>query len=261
MAGPMDRIRNKMTNYFTWLSAGDTESFRSLFRDLPAVDTPADGRITGNADFERFVGDQQAWLRNHGAAASLLAVTAGDERVALEFVLVLRQEGGTIDLPVAVVADRAGDGVSAIRVYHSTWPLTGAHRVRAPLLPPAGSLEEPPVIRQYMAGIGTPDVEAVLALFEPDGIVREPGGAAFRHEGPGGLRAFYATALAEGGVRLRHCTATFDGMRCAVEYICDGWGRVRFAPQAGIAVYELGSTGRIRAVRIYDDLAPPAEGA
>lgn len=250
-----------MTNYFTWLSAGDTESFRGLFRDLPVMNTPTDGEIRGNADFERFVRYQQEWLGNRKATASLLAVTAGEERIVVEFVLDLQQDARTIDLPVAVVADREGDGVAAIRVYHSTWPLTGDHSIRPPILHPAADLEEPLIIRRYMAGIGTPDRESVLALFEGDGYVREPSGDAYRHDGPGGVRAFYEKALAGGGVRLQHCTATFDGTRCAVEYICDGWGRLRFAPQAGIAVYELGSTGRIRAVRIYDDVTPPAEGA
>jgi hypothetical protein len=256
----MDRVRNKMTNYFTWLSAGDTESFLSLFLDHPRIDTPADGEITGDADLERFVRDQQEWLGNRRATATLLAVTADEKRIVVEFVLDLRQEVGTIDLPVAVVADRAGEGVAVIRVYHSTWPLTGRHSIRPPILHPAPDLEEPLVIRQYMAGIGTPDTESVLALFESDGYVREPSGAAYRHAGPDGVRTFYEAALAEGGIRLRHCTATFDGTRLAVEYICDGWGRLRFVPQAGIAVYELGSTGRICAARIYDDVAPPVEG-
>jgi len=46
----------------------------------------------------------------------------------------LHRGSETLDLPVAVVAAPGEGALSAIRVYHSTWPLTGAQAVRPPLL-------------------------------------------------------------------------------------------------------------------------------
>ena len=66
-------------------------------------------------------------------------------------------------------------------------------------------------------------------------------------------------ALQDGGVSLKHCTATFDGKCFAVEFNAYGWGPVDFQPQAGMAIYALGPTEKILAVRIYDDVTPPGE--
>jgi hypothetical protein len=60
------------------------------------------------------------------------------------------------------------------------------------------------------------------------------------------------------GISLKHCTATFDGTRTAVEYICDGWGNMKLEPQAGVAVYESEITV-LFAARIYDDVTLPNE--
>ena len=35
------------------------------------------------------------------------------------------------------------------------------------------------------------------------------------------------------------------------------WGRTELPPEAGLAVYVRGSTGKLASVRIYDDADPP----
>jgi hypothetical protein len=157
------------------------------------------------------------------------------------------------------VADHSGGKISAIRVYHSTYPLTGKHRIRSPLLKPVENLDEPEVIKRYTEALRKGDAASILELFEENGYVREPSGSKYKHSGKNGQREFYVPALEAGGISIRHCTATFDGTCTAVEYICDGWGNVKLDPQAGVAVYELGSTGLIHAARIYDDVTPPNE--
>ncbi len=91
--------------------------------------------------------------------------------------------------------------------------------------------------------------------------MREPSGARYRHSGAEGRRDFYQQVLGsglEGGVGLHPCTATTDYHAFAVEYICDEWGQVKLTPQAGLAVYEFEPSGKLAAVRIYDDITPPA---
>lgn len=60
---------------------------------------------------------------------------------------------------------------------------------------------------------------------------------------------------------FRSSTATFDGARFIVEFICDEWGKTKLPPQAGMAVYELGKTEKLFTVRIHDDLSPPGRTA
>lgn len=254
-------LKGAIKDFYVTLLAGDVDALTDIFAGEPLVNTPLHGEVKGIEAFNQFVAEQQAWLRQYEAEPELLALTATDERIVAEFVLYLRHEDELIDLPISIAADLANKGISAIRVYHSTWPLTGEHVIRPPILAPVEGLEEPEIIQKYMAGIAKPDTEAVLALFADVGYVREPSGSKYKYAGPDGLNTFYSSALSNGGISLKHCTATFDGTRVAVEFICDGWGPVQFEPQAGMAVYELADSGQLLAARIYDDVSPPSETA
>lgn len=186
-------------------------------------------------------------------------MTATEQRICIEFILYLDYEKRKIYLPVGLVADCLESKISAIRIYHTTWPFTGKHIIRPPLLEPAGDLDEPEIVRQYTSALQNGDANRIISLFEEDGYVREPSGSKYKHTGREGQKEFYIPALEAGGISLKHCTATFDGTRTAVEYICDGWGNLKLKPQAGMAVYELGRTGLLFAARIYDDISPPYE--
>jgi len=249
-------LRETLKNFYAGILGGEIETLISLFSDEPLINTPLQGEIRGKANFIRYLSDQQAFLQEHEAKAELFALTDTAHRIVVEFVLYLKHEGKNIDLPVAIIADRSGNTASEIRVYHSTWPLTGKHAVRQPLMSPATHLEEPLIIEKYMAGLAKPDTTAILELFEEDGYVREPSGSSYKHNGPVGRKEFYDAALAEGGISLKHCTATFDGTRFIVEFICDEWGKTKLPPQAGMAVYELGKTGKLFAVDIRRPFAP-----
>ena len=48
-----------------------------------------------------------------------------------------------------------------------------------------------------------------------------------------------------------------DGSSCALEYNVVRWGDTEFLPEAGLAVYERGSGGKLAAARIYDDADAP----
>jgi hypothetical protein len=60
-----------------------------------------------------------------------------------------------------------------------------------------------------------------------------------------------------GGITLQHCGLIDDGQACALEYNIVGWGKTELPPQAGVAVYVRGETGKLAAARIYDDVNPP----
>ncbi len=257
----MNRLEKNIMDFYPLIMQGESETLISLFADEPLIDTPLYGEVRGNEAFMSLIHEQKMWLTAREARVEHFALTKTDERIVAEILLYFQHRGETMDLPVSLVADLHGEGVSSIRIYYSTWPLTGKHIIRAPIIKPVKGLEEPEIIREYMAGIAKPDKKAVLSLFAEEAYVREPSGSIYKHSGIDGLRKFYDMALDEGGVTLKHCTATFDGTRFAVEYICDEWGNVKFEPQAGMAVYELADPDHILAVRIYDDVTSPGENA
>jgi hypothetical protein len=176
-----------------------------------------------------------------------------------EVVLNLDHEEGRVGLPVAVAADRGANGrIAEVRLYYSTWPVTGRHAHRPPVLQPDPELGEADVVGTYQRALAEGDLDAVTAAFEPDGYAREPAGADHLYRGPEGLRRFYGWLFSnDGGIPLEHCAVVDDGRACALEYNVVRWGQTELSPQAGIAVYVRGPNGRLAAARIYDDCDPP----
>jgi hypothetical protein len=205
------------------------------------------------------VTDTNAWLTERNGAGGRVERIITPWRGVEETVLTLDGEGGRIEVPVAIAADRDDDGrIIELRVYYSTWPLTGRHANRPPLLQPDPELHEPDVVGEYQRALAAGDVEAAVAAFEPDASVREPAGPPYVHRGHEELVALYQLFFSNGGgIRLEHCAVTDDGRSCALEYNVVRWGRTELRPEAGLAVYVRGSTGKLASARIYDDADPP----
>jgi hypothetical protein len=126
------------------------------------------------------------------------------------------------------------------------------------VLQPESGVEELDVVGEYQRALAAGDVEAVLATLEPDAYVREPAGGAHVHRGTDELRALYELFFSNGGgIPLEHCAVTDDGHACALEYNVVAWGRTELPPEAGIAVYVRGDSGKLASARIYDDTDPP----
>jgi hypothetical protein len=246
-------------NYIPLLMKGDLTLLQSIFADEPRINTPMEGEILGKEAFGNYVINRQDWLVKKGAKSELFNTIVSDQRIVNEFIVYFKKEDQMIDLPVVLVADLDNDMVTYIRTYFSTWPLLGKHLGRKPVIHPASHLKEPEIIRSYMEGLKRPDKKLVLSLFEPGAYVREPSGAQYKHVGEAGRDEFYSFALKKGGIPLRHCSATFNGKSFAVEYIFDEWGNIKFEPEAGIAIYDIGTSGKLAAARIYDDATPPGE--
>jgi hypothetical protein len=171
----------------------------------------------------------------------------------------LDDDGRPVKLPVAIVGDRGSDGrLTELRVYVSTWPLSGRHALRPPVLQPDPGVSESDVVGDYLRALAAGDVDGALAAFEPDACVREPAGEPWVHRGHVQLRALFKFIFSnDGGIPWEHCSATDDGRACALEYNLVRWGVTELPPQAGLAVHVRGASGRLAAVRIYEDVDTP----
>ncbi len=78
-----------------------------------------------------------------------------------------------------------------------------------------------------------------------------------------GLMSGELDALAQsfaGEPEVHHPRAGASGEpACALEYNVVRWGRSELPPEAGVAVYVRGPSGKLAAARIYDDADPPLE--
>ncbi len=251
--------RRTAVPYFDGVMSGDTGALVRSFAGEPELHHPTLGRVRGERAFARFVGDTNAWLAQRNAAVTLRNLIEAPGRIVEEVVLALDAGGGRVELPVAIASDRdADERVHEVRVYFSTWPLNGTHAIRPPLLQRDPDVNGTDAVADYQRALSAGDVDAAVATFEPDGYVREPAGAPYLHRGTDELRRLYTAFFSNGGgIPLEHCSVTDDGTACAMEYNVVRWGRTEMPPQAGIAVYARGDSGRLARAHIYDDCHPP----
>ena len=249
--------------YFAGFLTGEIDALIKSFTGEPEVHYPVRGRVRGERAFAAYAAATKAWLEEREASIEDIGILSTERRSVGEAVLHLGGEDGPVDLPVAIVADRRPDGrMEEVRVYYSSWQLTGRHAIRPPILQPDPELRESHVVGDYQRALAAGDIDAILTSFEPGGYAREPAGADFIHRGPEGLREFYEGLFSNrGGIPLERCTLTDDGRTCALEYNVTQWGRTELPPQAGVAMYERGESGKLAAARIYDDVDPPLGAA
>jgi hypothetical protein len=245
--------------FFDGLMAGEPDALVESFAGVPELHNPIRGRVKGTRAFEAFVSEATSWLRQHNFSVEDVGHGVTEGHGFEEVILHFDGQNGRVDLPVAIVADRRPDlRIDELRIYFSSWPIAGHHINRAPLLQPDPELRESDVVGDYQLALAAGDVNAIVATFERDGYAREPAGGRHVHRGPNGLRSFYELMFSNGGgIPLEHCAVIDDGRSCALEYNVVQWGKTKLPPEAGVAVYVRGQSGKLAAARIYDDIDPP----
>ncbi|WCB94362.1 hypothetical protein DSM104299_03096 [Baekduia alba] len=253
------RERLRSVPFFDGLLAGEVDALVESFAGVPEVHHPVRGRIRGEGAFRRFISDMNSWLAARAVEVEHVNFLITDPRGIEEVVVHLDGDHGRVALPMALAADHdERERIVELRLYYSLRPLTGRREHRPPLLQPDLELRAPAVVDQHQRALAAGDVDAILAAFEPDGVLREPDGDGHVHRGADELRAHYERCFANGGgIPLEHCAVTDDGRACALEYNMVAWGRTALAPEAGLAVYVRGDSGRLAAARLYDDADPP----
>ncbi len=255
-----DRRRREFLSvpYFAGILTGEIDALVGSFNGEPELHHPYRGRIRGARAFAKYATETKEWLEQRKASIEDVDHIVNPSDGVEEVVLHLGGEQGRVDLPVAVSANKSHGGLEELRVYYSSWPLTGRHAIRSPALQPGPDLGEPDFVAEYQSALAAGDADAIVAMFEPDGHAREPAGAGYVHRGPDGLRRFYESLFSNGGgIPLEHCAVIQNERACALEYNVVRWGETDLQPQAGIAVYVRGESGKLAAARIYDDADPP----
>jgi hypothetical protein len=245
--------------YFDGVRSGETAALLGSFAGEPELHHPVRGRVKGRRAFERFITETNAWMTERNAVCGNVERVITPGRGVEETVLTFDGEQGRIDVPIAIAADRDEEArILELRVYYGLWPITGRHAGRLPLLQPDPGLQAPDVVGEYLAALQAGDAQAAVGAFEPDAYFREPAGGDYLHRGHDELISLYERFFSNGGgIELEHCSLTDDGRSCALEYNVVRWGRTELSPEAGIAVYARGPTGRIASARVYDDADPP----
>jgi SnoaL-like domain len=245
--------------YFDGVVTGQFDAIVESFAGEPEVHHPRRGRIKGERAFREYLADTSAWLAERHIEVEEVDHAVKEGTGFEEVLLHLDGDAGRINLPAAITGNRLADGrIVELRIYYSSGPLYGVHLNRPPLLQPDPGALQSDVVAEYQRALAAGDVDAIVAAFEPDGYVRDPRGAEYVHRGPNALRTFYERMFSNGGgIPLEHCAVFDDGRACALEYNVVRWGDTELPPEAGMAVYVRGESGKLAAARIYDDVNPP----
>ncbi len=249
---------NPVAQYVAALNEGDTRLLEEAWPGEVVVYDPRAGEIRGHRQLRRFVSHNRSWLASLHARTETVASTVAGDRAVVELLAHVDHRGRELAWPVAVVAECPDDSSAVFRTYCSQWPVDEQHHLRPPLLKP-GPGRPGDVVGRYQDALAAGDTEAVVSTFAPEGYFRGPSGPSYAHRGPDELRSFYTRCFsAGGGIGLQHCALTDDGVRCVQEFNCVRWGSHDLPPQAGLAVYERSPDRLLAAVRVYDDIEPPA---
>jgi ketosteroid isomerase-like protein len=244
--------------YFAALNQGDARLLEDAWPGEVVIYDPRAGEVRGHRQVRQFIHRNLSWLAGLHARTETVASTAAGGRAVVELLAHVDHDGRELAWPVAVVAESPSDLSVLFRTYCTQWPVDGRRHLRHPILEP-GRVRPGDVVGRYQDGLHAGDTEAVVRTFAPDGYYYGPFGPAHGHRGPVELRSFFTGCFsAGGGIGLQHCAVTDDGVRCALEYNCVRWGSHDLPPQAGLGVYERGPDGLLAAVRVYDDVEPPA---
>jgi hypothetical protein len=245
--------------YFTSLASDQVDQLMGRLGERATVDDPIFGRTSGMPALRRYVEEVSAWLQKHQGSFDKIAFVTGSDRDVTEGTLALTFEGRRVQFPVAVVAERRPEREVELRLYYSTKPIKGTRAVRSPLLPQDDEVAVPPPVAAHLEALARADVRGIVASFETGGSVRDAAGQthAKTDEG-GGLEQYYRQLFAapdrSGGLEVLKGARADDGTTCALEYTVVKVHGKNVAPQAGLAVYERGASGLLRAVRVYEDV-------
>jgi hypothetical protein len=255
--------------YMPALVSAQADQLVRRLGDRATVDDPIFGRTTGMPALARYLEEVATWMGKHDGAFDKVAFVTGSDRDVTEGTLSLTFEGRRVRVPLAVVAERRPEREVEMRLYYSTKPIKGTRAVRSPLLPKDDEVAVPVQVAAQLDALSRADIGAVLASFEDGATLRDAAGETHMKSTEGGpLRTFYEKLCAVpagndggktgsgrgAGIEVLKGARADDGRICALEYTVVRVRGKNVPPQAGLAVYERGETGLLRAVRIYEDV-------
>ncbi|MEO8800104.1 MAG: hypothetical protein ABI551_19575 [Polyangiaceae bacterium] len=254
---PSSRLRGRLSEvYFPALLDESQHELAIRLGARATVYEPLFGAAAGTVEIEGRLKELAKWLAEANASYTHGLTLVGVDRDVTEGTLVLRVDGRSVDLPVAVVVERKPQREVDLRVYHATQPFDRWQAAR----PPRSALEKEPSmaedVAEHLSALRIGDADALVASVESTGALRDGLGKLHGRE-DGQLHAFYVSLLqnargANDWMPLVRRSAD-DGRACSVEFEIEKLRGGETAPKEGLMVFERGDSALFRSIRIYDE--------
>jgi hypothetical protein len=236
------------------LFAGDADAALATFDGTPRLDAPRVGKVD-SVDALRELATSWAGMFGvePGAPVRPRFRTVEDDRAVSEVIL---PDAGpaNVELPIAIMGELSGDRLRDARVYYYQKPVTGTDGRRGTPFERRpderlGRAEDMPDINAaYFRAVSAWDLEAAMAVFGDDAYI-EVGGATIT--GRERIRRLYEHFFGN-EVRLLFSTLTDDATTLVLEWTSGGDGD----RESGLAAYDRDESGRLGAIRMYDNFDP-----
>lgn len=243
--------------YFPALLSGAADQLVRRLGARASVDDPLYGRASGDA-VRGYLRDVATQLMEVQATFTKVAFTLGADRDVTEGTLEVACRESRVAIPVGVVAVRRPGRELIVRVYFDARHIGGRRAVRTPLVPGDAKVSVPPAVAAHLQALDRGDLDGVIATFEPGAAVRDPRGCLHaREESTRAMWRYYKAIFdaTSRGVTWHPGGQADDGRTCAIEVTVDGSASVNADGHPGLAVYEIGDSGLLRALRLYEEHA------
>ena len=248
--------------YFDGLLAGDPDPLVESFAVQPEVHDPVRGRIKGEAAFRAFVTETSAWLRQHHASVEDVEHVILERRGFEEVVAPprhRRRHASTCPSPSSPIAGSTGastrcGSTSALE------PLTGRHANRPPLLQPDPELPVSDAVAAYVRALRCRGRRRDRRGLRAGRLCPRAGGrpatsTAARTACVASTSGCSATAAASRWRPARSSTTAACAPWSTTS--CGGERRARRCLRPGSRSSSAVGSGKLAAVRVYDDTEPP----
>jgi hypothetical protein len=241
-------LRGRLSDvYFPSLVEGTLAPLATRLGERATLDDARLGRAAGLAEIQAQLAKSAEWLGTMGAVYTRAQFAIGIDRDVTEGILTVKKGGGTVELPVAVVAERRRSREVEVRVYYAAHVLESGVSPRPKIASGNSAAVLPSPLMQHIQALRQGDVAGTLGTFEENGTLRDAEGRVHA-KSDGSLRSHYEAKTpwdAEIGGYAD------DGRTCALECAVVRIGGRETPAQAALIVYERGDSGLICAARAY----------
>lgn len=242
--GAASRLKGRLADVFvpTLVEGSLTELSRRL-GSRAIVDDPRFGRASTSQSIDPLIERAAAFFKDAKATYRHVASSTGIDRDVAEGVLHLETSRGSVETPIAVVAERRRLREIELRIYYATGSLDRTPRSASKS--GAADVAVPQIVAHVLEGLRKGAVERVLAAFEESSRAVDPLGRAH-----GKRDGALATFISDLHRRLAPFAtgAADDGRRCTIETAMLHGGE---DGEPAALTFERGDSGLLRELRCY----------
>lgn len=232
--------------YVPALVDGALQALSRRLGNRATVDDPVYGRTSTLSSIEPLLEKLTTRFKSAHTTYRHIASATGVDRDVSEGILVMDAEAGSVEIPVAVFAERRRMREIELRVYYATGEAT--RKARSPLLDAPNDVAAPQIVAHVLEALRKGAVERVLAAFEESSRIVDPRGKAYTKRD--GTMASFVSEIG-GRMEFLPVGTADDGRNCCMEVIVSRQRHLVRDPDPGAMSFERGDSGLIRELRLY----------